>query len=158
MLHECLFERCCLWLRLNKFLTYLLTLRFRKQDQERIDWGTCCLILSCSLWEVRPAYRLDQWQKSCFSVKQEVHPCFLSLITFLFTSCLSHGTTVKVLFGLSSQAATSCHPVYHTLFLTFIDERQDGNLQKSRNGFWLDPSWNRTRVYHFWQTLNPLDH
>ena len=25
MLHECLFEQCCLWLRPNTFLTYLLS-------------------------------------------------------------------------------------------------------------------------------------
>ena len=25
-------------------------------EQERMDLGTCCLILSCSIWEVRPTY------------------------------------------------------------------------------------------------------
>ena len=33
--------------------------RFWEEEQERIDLGTCCLILSCSLWEVRPTYRLS---------------------------------------------------------------------------------------------------
>ena len=28
--------------------------RFWEKEQERIDLGTCCLILSCSLWEVWP--------------------------------------------------------------------------------------------------------
>ena len=32
--------------------------RFWEKEHERIDLGTCCLILSCSLWEVRPTYRL----------------------------------------------------------------------------------------------------
>ena len=32
--------------------------RFWEDEQERIDLGTCCVILSCSLWEVRPTYRL----------------------------------------------------------------------------------------------------
>ena len=28
--------------------------RFWEEEQERIDLGTCCLILSSSLWKVRP--------------------------------------------------------------------------------------------------------
>ena len=32
--------------------------RFLEEEQERIDLETCCLILFCSLWEVRPIY---QW-------------------------------------------------------------------------------------------------
>ena len=28
----------------------------------RTDFGTCCVILCCNLWEVRPTYRLSQWQ------------------------------------------------------------------------------------------------
>ena len=35
--------------------------RFWEEEQERIDLGTCCLILSCSLWDVRPTYRMSQW-------------------------------------------------------------------------------------------------
>ena len=30
--------------------------RFWEEEQKRIDLGTCCLILSCRLWEVRPMY------------------------------------------------------------------------------------------------------
>ena len=37
------------------------SMRFWKEAQEWIDFGTCCLILSCSVWEVRPKYRLSQW-------------------------------------------------------------------------------------------------
>ena len=33
--------------------------QFWKKEQEQIDLGTC-LILSCSLWEVRPTYQLSQ--------------------------------------------------------------------------------------------------
>ena len=48
--------------------------RFWEEEQERIDLGTCCLILSGSLWEVRlhtdchSGMRIDQ--SRCFSVKQ----------------------------------------------------------------------------------------
>ena len=38
--------------------------RFWEKEQERIDLGTCCLILYCSLWEVRPTYRLPQWHEN----------------------------------------------------------------------------------------------
>ena len=38
--------------------------RFREEEQERIDLGTCGLILSGSLWEVRPTYRLSQWHEN----------------------------------------------------------------------------------------------
>ena len=34
--------------------------RFWEEKQERIDLGTSCLILSSSLWEARPTYRLSQ--------------------------------------------------------------------------------------------------
>ena len=33
------------------------SIRFWQEEQERIDWGTSSLILSRSLWEVRPTYR-----------------------------------------------------------------------------------------------------
>ena len=38
--------------------------RFWEKEQERIDLGTSCLILYCSLWEVRPTYRLFQWHEN----------------------------------------------------------------------------------------------
>ena len=38
--------------------------RLWEEEQERIDLGTCCLILSCSIWEVRPTYRLSQWYEN----------------------------------------------------------------------------------------------
>ena len=38
--------------------------RFWEEEQERIDLGTSCLILSCSLWEVRLTYRLSQWHEN----------------------------------------------------------------------------------------------
>ena len=38
--------------------------RFWEEEQEWIDLGTCCLILSCSLWEIRPTYRLSQWHEN----------------------------------------------------------------------------------------------
>ena len=54
--------------------------RFWEEEQERIDLGTCCLILSCSFWEVRPirtgchgGMRIDK--SRCFSVKQAEHSC-----------------------------------------------------------------------------------
>ena len=28
-----------------------------------MSFGTCCLILSCSLWEVQSTYQLSQWQR-----------------------------------------------------------------------------------------------
>ena len=34
------------------------------EEQERIDLGTCCLILSCSVWKVRTTYRLSQWHEN----------------------------------------------------------------------------------------------
>ena len=37
--------------------------RFWEEEQERKDLGTCSLILSCGLWEVRPTYRLSQWHE-----------------------------------------------------------------------------------------------
>ena len=37
--------------------------RFWKEEPEQIDLGTCRLILSCSLWEVWPTYRLSQWHE-----------------------------------------------------------------------------------------------
>ena len=56
------------------------TKRFWEEEQERIDLGTCCLILSCSLWEVRSTYRLSQCMRidksRCFSAKQAVHSCW----------------------------------------------------------------------------------
>ena len=33
--------------------------RFWGEEQERIDLGTCCLILFYSLWEARRTYRLS---------------------------------------------------------------------------------------------------
>ena len=53
--------------------------RFWEEEQEHIDFGKCCLILSCSLWEVRPTVYSDchsgmRIDKSrCFSVKLAVH-------------------------------------------------------------------------------------
>ena len=38
--------------------------RFEKEEQERINLGLCCSILSFSLWEVRPTYRLLQWYQN----------------------------------------------------------------------------------------------
>ena len=38
--------------------------RFWDEELERIDLGTCYLILSCSLWEVRPTYRQSQWHEN----------------------------------------------------------------------------------------------
>ena len=37
---------------------------FWEEEQERIDLGTCCLILSRSDWEVQPTYRLLQWHEN----------------------------------------------------------------------------------------------
>ena len=37
MLHECLFEQCCLRLRPNKFLTYLLTYSLLPTTRHRCD-------------------------------------------------------------------------------------------------------------------------
>ena len=37
--------------------------RFLEEEQEQIDLGTCCLILSFSVWEVLPTYRLSQWHE-----------------------------------------------------------------------------------------------
>ena len=55
--------------------------RFWEEEQKRIDLRTCYLILSCSLWEVRPiltdyrrGMRIDRLRY--FSVKQAVHPCW----------------------------------------------------------------------------------
>ena len=38
--------------------------RFWEEEREQKDLETCCLILSCSLWEVRHAYRLSQWHEN----------------------------------------------------------------------------------------------
>ena len=38
--------------------------RFWEVEQERINLGTCCLIISYSLWEVRTTYRLSQWHEN----------------------------------------------------------------------------------------------
>ena len=38
--------------------------RFWEEEQQWIDLRTCCLILSCSLWEVWPTYRLPQWHEN----------------------------------------------------------------------------------------------
>ena len=38
--------------------------RFWEKEQERIDLGTCCLILFCRLGEVRPTYRLSHWHEN----------------------------------------------------------------------------------------------
>ena len=35
--------------------------RFWEEEQERIDLGTCCLILSRSLWQVRLSYLHMAW-------------------------------------------------------------------------------------------------
>ena len=54
--------------------------RFWEEEQERIDLGTCCLILSCSVWEEGPTYHCHSGMKIdkslWFSVKQAVHPCW----------------------------------------------------------------------------------
>ena len=42
--------------------------RFWEEKQEWIDLRTCCLILSCSLKEVRPTYRLSQWHHATMTV------------------------------------------------------------------------------------------
>ena len=52
---------------------------FWEKEQERIDLGTSCLVLSCSLWEVRPTYRLSQWHDmTCFFQKRFSQNCYFS--------------------------------------------------------------------------------
>ena len=45
--------------------------RFWEKEQKRIDLMTCCLILSCRLWEVRPMYfpkAAGQNQTTCLQI------------------------------------------------------------------------------------------
>ena len=110
--------------------------RFWEKEQERIDLGTSCLVLSCSLWEVRPTYRLSQWHEmTCFSQKRFSQNCYFFQKRLLpARRCKSSTQTNK---SLASDSVIGLHLLQNPTCAQHYDDSRFSILDQGSSPFHL---------------------
>ena len=103
--------------------------RFWKEKQERIDLGTCCLILSCSLW----LWLQDRIKQH---VPKSIRPCF-SFQKRLLPARRCKSSTQTNTQSLASDSAIGLHLLQNPTCAQHYDDSRFSILAQGRSLFHL---------------------